>query len=377
MKNIVIYYPFALAANPKSGSQIRPLEMIKSFEKYADEHNLELIVISGNSKERRQKWNSVLDANILEHTVFCYAENQTIPLWLTDPGHRPLDRKIDRDVFSTLKTHNIPAGIFYRDVYWKFDELYPLKGIKKMIMKRIYRWEELFYQKYMKTIFLPSEAMGKFVSIDLPKIPLPPGGRKIEWSEKTMNATPKGIYVGGINNDDYGLLNLAQAYEGLNSSKVISELHIVCREDEWTDLPANKKEQLQKPYIHVSHISGVQLETLYRDMDFAFIPRKKSTYNDFSVPVKLVEYLSAGLPIVATNCSAQEEIINSGPYGVVSGDQPVQIKDGILKMIEKHEYVQETIRKRFLQEHSWEARAYQAADALLGGQYENSDISSK
>ena len=37
MKNIIIYYPFTVATNPKSGSAIRPVEMIKAFEVYAEE----------------------------------------------------------------------------------------------------------------------------------------------------------------------------------------------------------------------------------------------------------------------------------------------------------------------------------------------------
>lgn len=369
MKNIIVYYPFTIASNPKSGSAIRPVEMLKAFEVYADKHELEVIVISGTSKERRVLWNQVVEERKYEHTLFCYSENQTIPLWLTDPGHIPKDWKIDKEVFKTLKKHHVPVGVFYRDVYWKFDELYSLKGLKKFVMQTIYKMEEKFYGKYMHTVFLPSDAMGKYVDINTAKMALPPGGRfaEIITNSNDIQQPFKGIYVGGINNADYGLPTLVEAYELLNKDSLLGELVIVCREDEFAQLSSMDKEKLNKSYISLKHVSGAELEQVYKEVDFAFIPRKRSVYNDFAVPIKLVEYLTAGLPIIATDCSAQEDFIKSGPYGVITGDDAASLVKG-MQSIQPHfaEY-KKNIQQSFLQKHAWNERAEQAAHALLGG----------
>ncbi|TQR21364.1 glycosyltransferase [Psychrobacillus vulpis] len=369
MKNIIIYYPFTVATNPKSGSALRPVEMLKAFEVYAEKHGLEVIVISGNSTERRVIWNKLVEEKKYEHTLFCYSENQTIPLWLTDPGHIPKDWKIDKDVFSTLRKYNIPIGVFYRDVYWKFDELYSLKGPKKFIMQTIYKMEEKFYGKYIHTVFLPSDAMGKYVNIHTEKMALPPGGRftEIKTSHHTIQKPFKGIYVGGINNDDYGLPTLVESYDLLNKESVLGELIIVCREDEFVQLSDSNKEKLNKTYIKLKHVSGAELQQVYEEVDFAFIPRKRSVYNDFAVPIKLVEYLTAGLPIIATNCSAQEDFIQSGPYGVITGDDAESLVQGMQSIQPRFEEYKKNIQQSFLQQHAWNERAEQAARALIGG----------
>ncbi|MCZ8531857.1 glycosyltransferase [Psychrobacillus psychrodurans] len=369
MKNILIYYPFTVAKNPKSGSAIRPVEMIKAFEAYAQKHGVELVVISGSTNERRLLWNKFLQDKKLEHTLFCYSENQTIPLWLTDAGHIPKDWKIDKQVFQMLKKHEVPTGVFYRDVYWKFDELYSLRGIKKFIMQSIYKMEEKFYGKYVHTVFLPSDAMGKYVNINASKMALPPGGRfaDIKTNSDNIKKPFKGIYVGGINNDDYGLPTLVDAYDLLNKDDVLGNLVIVCREDEYNDLTSLEKEKLNKSYIEVKHVSGTELQKLYEEVDFAFIPRKRSVYNDFAVPIKLVEYLTAGLPIIATNCSAQEDFIGSGPYGVLTGDDAGSLVEGMQAIQPKFAEYKQNIQQNFLQKHAWNERAEQAAHALIGG----------
>ncbi|WP_144509591.1 glycosyltransferase [Bacillus sp. FJAT-22090] len=369
MKNIIIYYPFTLASNPKSGSAIRPVEMIKAFEAYAKKHGVEMIVISGTSQERRLQWNQLVEEKKYEQTLFCYSENQTIPLWLTDPGHIPKDRKIDKDVFQTLKKHNVPIGVFYRDVYWKFDELYSLKGLKKFIMQTIYKKEEKFYEKYMHTVFLPSDAMGDYVNINTAKMALPPGGRftEIHTNSNAIQSPFKGIYVGGINNDDYGLPTLVDSFALLNKDDIKGELVIVCREDEYTQLSSSDKDKLNKPYIDLQHVSGEELQQLYTKVDFAFIPRKRSIYNDFAVPIKLVEYLTAGLPIIATDCSAQEDFILSGPYGIITRDDAESLVQGMHSIQPQFEQYKRNIQQTFLQKHAWNERAEQAAHALIGG----------
>lgn len=369
MKNILIYYPFTVATNPKSGSALRPVEMLKAFEAYAKKNAFEMIVISGTSQERRKQWSKVVEEKKYEHTLFCYSENQTIPLWLTDPGHIPKDRKIDKDVFQTLKQHNVPIGVFYRDVYWKFDELYSLKGLKKFIMQTIYKREEKFYGKYVDTIFLPSNAMGEYVNIPTAKMALPPGGRfaDIQINEKALQQPFKGIYVGGINNDDYGLKTLVESYHLLNKDAILGKLVIVCREEEYTQLNSSDKEKLNKEYIQLKHVSGTELQQVYEEVDFAFIPRKRSTYNDFAVPIKLVEYLTAGLPIIATDCSAQEDFIKSGPYGVITSDDPEGLVKGMQSIQPHFQEYKNNIQASFLQQHAWNERAEQAAHALIGG----------
>jgi glycosyltransferase involved in cell wall biosynthesis len=367
MKKVLVYYPFPLAAQRNSGSKLRPHEMYNAFCEWGAKEGIEVILISGTSAEREKQFCQLRNEGKLTNLLFCYMENQTIPLWLTDPGHKPQRPLVDWKVLRYLKEHHVPVGVFYRDVYWKFDELYPLKGWKKKIMQTIYQWEERFYEKYCDVIFLPSLEMGKYVSIQRPMVDLPPGGKKKALpSKRHHGSTFQAIYVGGINNDDYGLPLLLDALEVVNRHQRYVHLTVVCRKDEYDALPVSKKERIQQLQAEVKHVSGEELDRLYAQMDFAFIPRIRSEYNDFSVPVKLVEYLSNGLPVVATSCLAQKRFIEADGYGIICDDNKHSMAKAIQTMMQSLDGYRDNIVRTFVAKHSWVARVEKVKKTLMG-----------
>ncbi|MCM3663611.1 glycosyltransferase [Mesobacillus subterraneus] len=369
MKTVLVYYPFALAKDANSGSKLRPLEMKKAFEAWGKLNDVKVILISGTTAERRQQFQEHLASGALDNLWFCYMENQTIPLWLTDPGHKPKHPFIDRQILKFLKSKNVPTGVFYRDVYWKFDHIYPLKGYKKTIMQSIYKIEEKFYEKYCDVIFLPSLEMGKYVDIDRPMVDLPPGGKKVELSQKESHGEPfHAIYVGAIKGADYGFDLLLGAFDIINREQQRCDLTIVCRQPEYESLTAQQKEQLTKLGIKVMHISGEKLDELYKEVDFALIPRKCTEYQNFSMPVKLVEYLSNNLPIVATACDAQKRFLGENGYGIICGDEEKSMAAAIEEMMGSLEQYQENIQQTFMKNHSWLARVEKVKSSLVGSE---------
>lgn len=365
MKSVLIYYPFALASKADSGSKLRPIEMIKAFETWGEQEDIKVIVISGESAERAAKFRQLKAQGELDDLLFCYVENQTIPVWLTDKNHIPKRPTIDWEVFRFLKQRQVPMGVFYRDVYWKFDELYPLKGWKRAIMRTVYKLEEKFLQTYAKAIFLPSTEMGRFVQIDLPKVALPPGGKTLS-APHTSTTGLNGIYVGGISHADYGFSLLLDSCEQVRKNGTPFTLTIVCRKEEVQAISSAERSRMEQLDVRLEHLSGKELKELYREMNFAFIPRYPSTYNNFSVPVKLVEYLSNRLPVIATNCKAQQELIESGPYGIICEATADSMATAIQAMIENQAHYQTQIERHFLQHHSWLARVRTVANTLLG-----------
>jgi glycosyltransferase involved in cell wall biosynthesis len=293
-------------------------------------------------------------------------ENQTIPLWLTDSKHIPRNPWIDRSVFRYLQKRNVPIGIFYRDVYWKFDDLYPLKGWKKRIMKWIYQKEERFYEKYASALFLPSMEMAPYVDIKIPKYALPPGGKEFLPQQNKSHSGLKGLYVGGIAHADYGLNLLLDSFELVKNAGIDYHLTICCREREFQSIKEKDQKRIKELGVEIVHLAGDDLKKLYQEMDFALIPRYRSTYNDFSVPVKLVEYLSYQLPVVATNCQAQASFVRSGPYGVICEDHAESMAEGIIHMKQEKVFYRQEIEASFLQKHSWLSRAKHVAEILEG-----------
>lgn len=367
MKSVLVYYPFVLTEEANSGSKLRPLEMKKAFQSWGSKNNVEILLISGTSDDREKQFDELLSKGKLDNLWFCYMENQTIPIWLTDPGHKPKRPFVDKKILSFLNKKGVPVGVFYRDVYWKFDHIYPLTGLKKKGMQFIYRLEEKFFEKYCQVIFLPSLEMGEYVDINREMVALPPGGKKRNINKKEYYQFPlKSIYVGAIKGEDNGLSILLDAIKEVNKNSLVCELTIVCRKKEYEEIDKNTQEKIKDLQVDVLHISGAELDSLYEKVDFAFIPRKCTEYQNFSMPVKLVEYLSNGLPIVATACDAQKRFISENGYGVICNDDSISMAEAIIKMSEGLNQFKENIESTFLQNHSWEARVEKVKRSLVG-----------
>lgn len=371
MKHIIVYFPYELQENPKSGSGVRPKRIVEAFKKYCKEENLELVLISGTTSERQIKIDQYKARGEYDKALFCYMENSTMPYWFTDPDRKPKNVKLDSRFWGVLKQHNIPISLFYRDVYWQFDDMYvPPKGIKflRYLMRQVYKKELKTYQKYVDLLYLPSLEMNKYVGWEGEVSELPPGMEKVDRSTSTNIKLEKpfqAVFVGGIS-DQVGMLMLLEAFKVLNENEHRINLELVCRENEY-----NKYEEMQKyeqyNWLTVSHLSGDELVQVYERSHIALIPREKNAYHDFAVPVKLFEYLSYGLPVVATDCDAQARLLKEEGFGIVSNVDPIDYGKAILELLQPDHYYEtkQAIEIKAWENHSWYARVRKVADDML------------
>lgn len=368
MKIIIVYYPFPLREQ-SSGSAVRPVKMIEAFEKLGQRENIKIISIYGLAKERAVSLNKIYKEVNPKDILFCYMENSTLPLWLTDHTHIPRKPLLDIFFFRFLKKNNIPIGLFYRDIYWKFREEYPLKGAARLVMKSIYLLEMKLFKKYINHFFLPSIQMNTYTGFDKDKVSaLPPGGEN-KLNLKSINK--KGdllnvIYVGGIS-ERYGIKNMLTAFDILNRDKQQANLHLVCREKEYEEYKQIIRPFQNSTWLNIYHAFGEELDKIYNKADIAIITIKNNKYNNFAVPVKLFEYISYGLPIVSTDCHAQAEIINKFNLGIVTNDNSQDIAKGISYFMDKkvlEEYAS-NVREALLKNHLWQNRVESVYNILI------------
>jgi glycosyltransferase involved in cell wall biosynthesis len=369
MKKILIYYPFKLREQ-KSGSAVRPVKMLEAFEQLGRNMDIEVIKIHGTAQERKEQ----LD-NLYKHIdpldiLFCYMENATIPIWLTDPDHVPRKPFLDVKFFHYLKENSIPLGVFYRDIYWKFNELYHVNKIVRPIMQTLFKMELSVYKKYASAFFLPSLYMNEYLGISNSKVvPLPPGGvdlLNLTLEDKSQKETVHAIYVGGIH-PRYGIYEVLEAFQKLNQNTLLTKLLLVCRKEEF-----QKYENYFQPYmdcnwLEIFHAYGDDLIPIYKRADYGIVPIKKDIYNDFAVAVKMFEYLSFGLPIVATNCNAQKDLVEEGQFGAIVEDHTDSILNGLKIMTDENvrmKYKENAI-KSLKQHHLWLHRAEKVFNTLI------------
>ena len=135
-----------------------------------------------------------------------------------------------------------------------------------------------------------------------------------------------GIYVGGLSKA-YGTDIMLGAYELLNAGGGSRyPLTIVCRKAEQQNIPEKYR---GSSWLKVVNASGDQLAQHYGRSAYALLPRMDCAYNDFAVSVKVYEYMSYGLPVVACNCMEMAAIVNGCGFGKVTGFTPESFAEGV------------------------------------------------
>jgi teichuronic acid biosynthesis glycosyltransferase TuaH len=100
-----------------------------------------------------------------------------------------------------------------------------------------------------------------------------------------------------------------------------------------------------------------QLPSYYRKMDVAMTPYADSAFNRASFPLKTLEYLAAGLPVVSTYLPSNA-LIEAGVIDQAA--TPEQFGDLVLLAAQRpRDEVAIAKRRRVAAEHTWEARAEQ------------------
>lgn len=75
------------------------------------------------------------------------------------------------------------------------------------------------------------------------------------------------------------------------------------------------------------------------------LPSSNDLARKMGTPVKLFDYLSAGLPVVANDVGAWTDIIREENVGIVTADDPASFASGILELAENKELLEEYIRR--------------------------------
>ena len=361
--NIIFHHPLPLDENAKSASGIRPLRMLAAFK----ELGCDVDLVTGYSAERIRCIAKVKE-NIKQGKKydFVYSESSTMPTLLTDPHHLPLHPFLDWQFFSSCKKNNIPIGLFYRDIYWLFDNYGKgLNPIKAAVAKLAYRFDLWVYQKTLTKLYLPSLEMGAYVPrLDPSRFSaLPPGHTLphiITQPATELSKRPlKLFYVGGMSSH-YQMHELFKAISNLPNI----ELTICTRESEWQSVQHEYPELT--PNIQVVHLSGAEMEAQLQACDIAVLFVKPQEYWEFASPVKLYEYLGFQKPILASEGTLAGRFVEEQGVGWT---RPYDVNSvtTLLKELSTTPALLNPVYEKLKQvapHHSWKARAEQVIKDL-------------
>ncbi len=365
MATIAYYHPREITPGSNRGSDVRVAKMLEAFQGIG----FDVVVLAGKPRDRHRKLRQFRRDVQNGMTVdFVYAENSNAPIALAERSPIPANCLADYRFFAWLKSAGIPRGVFYRDIYWRF-ELFGnlLPRPLGMLLKPLYYLDWLVYNRYWEMLFLPSEAMNQH--LPTPREPgafkpLPPGcsiasePRKelSRWTGKSL----KLLYVGGIEPSVYDLSSLLQ----LVREREDLQLTLCCREAEWQKHSAYYAQHMADS-VSIVHASGEGLAPHYRNAHLFLMIMPPTDYMDFSVPVKFFETIGRALPMVSMNQSQVARIIREQEIGWVI-DTIAELSPLLDEISGSRELLaQRHSRLLEYREHcTWESRARTAAETL-------------
>ncbi|NFJ05283.1 glycosyltransferase family 4 protein [Clostridium botulinum] len=361
VKNCIFHIPYYLDLKWPSGSNIRPIKMIKAFESIG--YNVDIVM--GYAEERKSRIESI--KNKIKSGVkydFVYSESSTEPTLLTEKNHMPKYPLLDFSFLKHCKSKSIPIGLFYRDIDWQF-KVYEesLSFLTITIAKIFYRYDLIKYKNILDIFYLPSENMMKYVpgKYDFIVEELPPAIDVIHENNKIFEDDYINLfYVGGIGE----LYNLEKLFQLVNKKEYI-KFTVCCRKNEW-ESNKNIYEKYLNDRIKIIHKSGEELLPYFEEADIFSLFFEPIEYRKFAMPVKLFEYLAYKKPIISTNGTATGDFVEKNSIGWCS-DYSVEDLSNIFDSIyySKEEYF--NIVKNIdniINKHTWKARAIKVVEDL-------------
>jgi len=270
----IFHVPFPLQENPSSGSSVRPIRMLNAFRKIG----YEVEVVSGYGEKRKRNIKTIKEK--IKQGIkfdFVYSESSTMPTVLTEKHHFPIYPFLDYSFFNFCKRKRIPVGLFYRDIYWKFDFYKKtVQWWKRFVTIPCYWLDFFYYRKLVDILFLPDLKMKKYMRslfINFDKIPcffLSPGTslsfKKTKKSKKELVL----IFVGGVTPPICDLKGLLTTLSEINFPHIKVELILCCRSEEWKEVK-NLYSPLIKEYVKIYHKNSKEMARLYARSDIGIL----------------------------------------------------------------------------------------------------------
>lgn len=371
MKQMIFHTPYPLNREATAASGIRPVRMRDAFTQLG----YEVTEITGYSAERRAAMRDVKRRiRAGERFEFVYSESSTMPTALTDPHRLPLRPRMDLSFLAFCKRRGVPTGVFYRDIYWNSDAY--LESVNRLIAvgtRALYRSDLRRYRTAATRIFVPSLKMAEVMPhTDVAQCTaLPPGSDPVETPAPHDPASM--FYVGALGNY-YRLHDAVRAFEALGPmpgaqgtpGSADAPFTLCTSAALWAAERGEYEPLMTSGATRVVHASGAELEPHYARSALGCLFMEPIAYREFAAPLKMYEYLAHGRPIVATEGSLAAQFVEENGVGWAL-PYSVDALEGLLTRLREYpaEYEAAAARAREVRlEHSWAARAAQAAAAL-------------
>ena len=278
-----------------------------------------------------------------------YVENST-----TLPGPADL-------AFVTLaRARHVPVLTYVRDAQQLFSEYDSASTLKQRLSRRAFLPALRLLMRLSTRVAFPSRGLARAINgDDRAALLLPPGARLAPEVAPDADAHAL-LFVGPMNRLAHGADLLVAAVEEARRRGADVEVISISREgQEWPgDAP---------PWLHRERADGPEIDRFLPQVMATITPRRKTPYNDLAVPIKVLEYLGYGRPLIVTDTEETAAIVGEAACGVIVPDSVEGLAAGILEVANAsadQRAVWGAAARRAAERNSWDERARQIIEIL-------------
>jgi glycosyltransferase involved in cell wall biosynthesis len=274
-----------------------------------------LDVVAGDRGERRGRlWRYAVGGR-LRGLDGIYVENSSTLPSETDVAFLALARAL-----------RIPVVTYVRDAQYLFEEYYAATSIRRRVARALFLPAVRLLRAVSSRTGYPSRGLATAVGDPRPDpLLLAPGSPPVVDVPRSPAARSL-LFVGGMRYAAHGLDLLVGAVELVRSAGHDVEVVSVSRPGEEPTLP-------RPEWMRVERAEGDEIHRLLPEVIATIQPRVCTPYNDLAVPIKVMEYLSYGRPLIVTDCAEQARIVREADAGVVADDRHDALAEAILRVL--------------------------------------------
>ena len=311
---------------------------------------VDLDVIHGDRGRRRAALLRYAFSGRLRGLDGIYVENSSTLPSETDVAFLALARMLGIRVLT-----------YVRDAQYMFDEYYDASTLRRRFARRLFLPAVAALRRVSSRVGYPSRGLARAAGDRSPDpLLLPPGSPPPADVPEEPDARSL-LFVGGMRLPAHGLDLLEGSVAAVRAAG--HDLRVICVSrpgEEPPDPPS---------WMRIEHGSRAEIAALLPDVVLTVQPRRRTPYNDLAVPIKVMEYLSYGRPLVVTDCAEQASIVTDADCGIVVDDTVDAMAAGLTHVLEADRATRErwsANARDAAERHSWGRLAERIAGLLVG-----------
>jgi glycosyltransferase involved in cell wall biosynthesis len=231
---------------------------------------------------------------------------------------------VDLLFLALARALGISVVTYVRDAYQLFPEYYPASSARRHISRAAFRPVIRSLARLSSTVAFPSRGLATAVlgaTRGGTAALLPPGARlpKVAALDPAARAI---LYVGSLAHQANGGDLLVEAVSRAREQG--DDLRLIC-----VAPLGQAPSEPHSDWLEIVRGGEREIIALLPRVLATITPRRKTPYNDLAVPIKVMEYLGYGRPLIVTDTTESAEIVRGAGCGVVVPDTVEGLADGI------------------------------------------------